>query len=88
MAFVYQNPSRPLPPPFYPPDTFNCAVRAVTAQGAVSTLAGGGVVTAGVGAGCGAVAGFVDGTGSNAIFNYPYGLVVTASGSIIYVAGA
>lgn len=59
----------------YVSDTDNHAIRKVTPQGVVTTLAGGGTT------------GFVDGSGTSALFNYPYGIAVTPDGNI-YVADA
>jgi hypothetical protein len=58
----------------YVSDTNNCTIRKVTAAGVVTTLAG----NAGQ-------AGSSNGTGSAALFNYPAGLGVDASGNV-YVA--
>jgi sugar lactone lactonase YvrE len=58
----------------YISDTGNHLIRKITASGLVSTLAG----TAGT-------AGFVNGTGTSAQFNYPYGLTLDVSGNV-YVA--
>ena len=55
----------------YVADTANNAIRRVSPDGIVSTLAGGGA------------AGFADGSGSNARFNGPVGLAVDASGRLI-----
>jgi len=58
----------------YVADTGNHTIRAVTAAGAVSTLAGAVGLT-----------GIADGAGGDALFAYPYGLAVDAAGTI-YVA--
>ncbi|WP_229506068.1 NHL repeat-containing protein [Massilia genomosp. 1] len=57
----------------YVADTGNNAIRKVTPQGAVSTLAGGGV------------AGYLDGKADVAIFNGPVGVAVDQAG-VVYVA--
>jgi serine/threonine protein kinase/sugar lactone lactonase YvrE len=59
----------------YVADTGNHAIRKITPDGRVSTLAGSGV------------AGFADGFGRAARFAYPYGVVVDAMGTV-YVADA
>ncbi|HRI80142.1 MAG TPA: NHL repeat-containing protein [Cyclobacteriaceae bacterium] len=56
----------------YVADTENHSIRKVTSAGSVTTLAGG-------------TAGNVDGTGANASFNFPQGLVVDPGGNV-YVA--
>ena len=55
-------------------DTYNDTVRKITSAGVVSTLAGDY-----------RIAGAVDGTGSNALFNQPFAVAVDSSGNI-YVA--
>ena len=57
----------------YVADLSNNAIRKITSAGLVSTLAGSGT------------AGFVNGQGTAASFNYPYGLAVDANGNV-YVA--
>lgn len=56
----------------YVADSGNHAIRKITPQGLVSTLAGG-------------TQGFADGSGSSAQFNYPTGIVVDSTGTL-YVA--
>ena len=58
----------------YVADTYNHTIRKITSTGAVSTLAG----QAGS-------SGSADGSGSNALFNYPSGVAVDSSGDL-YVA--
>jgi sugar lactone lactonase YvrE len=58
----------------YVADSDNCTIRKVTSEGAVTTLAG----TAGT-------YGYADGTGTAALFDWPEGIAVDASGNI-YVA--
>ena len=58
-------------------DDGNHLVRLITADGAVSTVAGGGAG--------GASSGSIDGVGTNALFNSPYGVAVDASGNV-YIA--
>lgn len=58
----------------YVSDTFNHTVRKITADGAVSTLAG-----------LGGTSGTNDGVGSEARFNQPYGLVLDQSGNMYVV---
>ena len=58
----------------YVADTYNDTIRKITPAGVVSTLAG----SAGI-------SGATDLTGSNALFNQPYGLAVDAAGNV-YVA--
>ncbi len=53
----------------YVADRYNQRIRKITPQGAVSTIAG-------------STAGFADGNGANARFNYPNDLIVDASGNI------
>ena len=62
----------------YVADTWNCAIRKITPNGGVTTLAGS--TKAG-----GGVIGSVDGSGTNALFNFPAGMAVDIS-SNIYVA--
>ena len=76
-AGLFQNPygiavdsSRNL----YLADTFNHTVRKISVTGVVSTVAG-----------LAGSSGFVDGTGSAARFNYPYGIAVDSAGNL-YVA--
>ena len=57
----------------YVADTWNCTIRKITSARVVTTVAGSGA------------AGNVNGTGSAAQFNYPYGLSATSTGTI-YVA--
>ncbi|MBI5609160.1 MAG: hypothetical protein HY902_09790, partial [Deltaproteobacteria bacterium] len=57
----------------YVADTYNHAIRAVTLDGKVSTVAGG------------AYAGFVDGTGSGAQFNMPTGVAAAGKGNLYVV---
>lgn len=57
----------------YVADTFNHRIRKVTSAGVVTTIAGNGT------------ADYKDGTGSAAMFNYPFGVAVDASGTL-YVA--
>ncbi len=65
----------------YVADTNNHRIRKITPAGMVSTLAGGGSPTVGVGAGS-----FLDHTtGTSARFNKPHGVAIDASGNI-YVA--
>ena len=54
----------------YVADTNNQRIRKVTSAGAVTTLAGSGIAS------------FADGTGSAAMFNYPMGIAVDASGTL------
>ena len=56
----------------YVADTGNHTIRKITSGGAVTTLAG-----------CSSVTGFVDGTGSGALFNSPGGLALDGSGNLI-----
>ena len=59
----------------YVTDFENCAIRIVTiSEGAVTTLAGNGIV------------GFVDGVGTNALFYCPLGLTVHPNGLMMFVA--
>jgi sugar lactone lactonase YvrE len=58
----------------YVADTSNHTIRAITAAGVVTTVAG-----------LAGTAGAVDGTGTTARFNYPYGLAVDSAGNV-YVA--
>jgi sugar lactone lactonase YvrE len=58
----------------YVADTFNHTIRKINSAGAVSTLAG-----------LPGIAGSADGTGGNARFKNPYGIVVDAAGNL-YVA--
>jgi sugar lactone lactonase YvrE len=60
----------------YVSDGFNSAIRKVTPTGVVTTLAGAAVFNYIL---------FADGTGTNAEFNYPYGLAVDSSANV-YVA--
>jgi len=55
-------------------DQYNSRIRLVTLGGVVTTLAGSGTPA------------FADGTGAGASFNYPYGVAVDASGTMIIVA--
>jgi sugar lactone lactonase YvrE len=57
----------------YVTDSFNHRIRKITPQGIVSTIAGSGV------------AGFANGTGVAAQFNYPRGIVIDSSGNL-YIA--
>ena len=59
----------------YVGDSSNHRIRKITAAGLVSTFAGSGTAT------------FLDGTGTNAGFNLPYGVAVDSSGNV-YVADA
>ena len=63
----------------YVSDFSNNLIRKITSAGAVTTLAGSGMVNGYV------VNGYIDGTGASAQFNGPAGLVVDASGNV-YVA--
>ena len=56
----------------YVADTGNHMIRKITSGGVVTTLAG-----------CSSVTGFVDGTGSGALFNAPGGLALDGSGNLI-----
>ena len=56
----------------YVADSGNQRIRKVTPEGDVSTIAGGGQ-------------GFADGSGSEAMFNWPYGIAIDAAGNL-YVA--
>ena len=58
----------------YVADTFSSTIRKITAAGVVSTLAG-----------LAGSSGSTDGTGSNALFNYPSGIAVDTAGNL-YVA--
>ena len=62
----------------YVADTFNQRIRKVTTAGAVTTLAGDGYVSNGIGR-------WVDGTGTGASFWYPKGIAIDPDGNI-YVA--
>jgi DNA-binding beta-propeller fold protein YncE len=59
----------------YVADTLNHAIRIITPNGAVSTIAG-----------MGEQNGYRDGRASQALFNAPAGIAVNADGSVIYVA--
>jgi hypothetical protein len=65
----------------YVADTYNSTIRKITPEGVVTTLAGNPARTNKYGA----VAGYVDGTGSNALFYYPEGVAVDTNGNV-YVA--
>jgi len=56
----------------YVADYYNHRIRKITSAGVVSTLAG-------------STAGFSDGTGATAQFNYPYGVAVDNSGNVCVV---
>lgn len=58
----------------YVTDTYNCAIRQITAAGAVTTVAGAAGVCA-----------FADGTGANASFNYPSGIAYDPASGNLYV---
>ncbi len=58
----------------YVADTWNCTIRKMTPKGVVTTLAGKPEVS-----------GTANGTGSAALFNYPFGVAVDGSGNV-YVA--
>lgn len=58
----------------YVADYHNHAIRKIDPAGTVKTIAGTGV------------SGYVDGPGSSAQFNAPYGIGVSADGSVVYVA--
>ena len=64
----------------YVGDAHNHLIRKITPNGTVSTLAGSGHIGTGVGNG-----GYVDGAGTIAEFNTPYGIAVDSSGNV-YVA--
>ena len=61
-------------------DSYNHRVRAIALDGTVTTLAGGGASKSQTGA--------TDGVGSSALFNFPYGLDVSASGDTVFVCDA
>lgn len=61
-------------------DSYNHRVRVIDADGTVTTLAGGGNTQS--------LSGYLDGVGSNARFNFPYGLDISPSGDTLFVADA
>ncbi len=61
----------------YVSDTFNHIIRRITSVGEVTTFSGDN-----------GVAGSTDGTGTNASFNFPVGIVFDATGNNFYVAGS
>ena len=67
------------PSVLYVADATNNLIRAIALPGgAVTTVAGGGAAN-------GTAAGYADGAGSAAQFNYPYGVAADAAGAILYV---
>ena len=64
----------------YVSDSSNHRVCAIALDGTVSTLAGGGASKS--------QAGYAEGVGAGALFNFPYGLDVSETGSIVYVCDA